>query len=396
MKANRPTVADILALKGKRQLSMLRVVTLEEAQAAEKAGIEMVSVPPALLGPAFREAAPTVFAVPGLEYGDFVTAEEYLRAAFQAMRAGGARIVHASYRYARVLAEVDPMLLPALAALPGVTAIHPDYGAQRRTGAVMSQSEALVRADTGRERFAVDGTGVRVGVLSDSFNQGLGGAIAGDGCERRLTNSSPQFSGDLPAQVVVLDDGPRFSTDEGAALAEIVHDIAPGAELMFASAYPSEAAFAEGIERLVACGADLLVDDVLFFAEPIFQDGLVAQAADGWGGTTVLGAGFAREPQVKAERLTLTAGRRPVVMLGREGPSGFARDEEGRRRDLGTSLLPTETALAALQDAVRFPEIQLMRQAMTAWRFNHDFRTDADSPLRRPNLEREPVLRNRS
>lgn len=68
---------------------MLRVVTLEEAEAAEKAGIKMVSVPPALLTAAFREAAPTVFAVPGLEYGDFVTAEEYLRAAFTAMRAGG-------------------------------------------------------------------------------------------------------------------------------------------------------------------------------------------------------------------------------------------------------------------------------------------------------------------
>jgi 3-methyl-2-oxobutanoate hydroxymethyltransferase len=46
-------------------------------------------VPPALLGPAFREAAPTLFAFPGLEYGDFVSAEEYLRAAFAAMKAGG-------------------------------------------------------------------------------------------------------------------------------------------------------------------------------------------------------------------------------------------------------------------------------------------------------------------
>jgi 3-methyl-2-oxobutanoate hydroxymethyltransferase len=85
----RPTVADILALKGKRQLSMLRVTTLEEAAAAEAAGIEMVSVPPALLGPEFREAAPSVFAVPGLEYGDFITAEDYLRAAFKAVRGGG-------------------------------------------------------------------------------------------------------------------------------------------------------------------------------------------------------------------------------------------------------------------------------------------------------------------
>ncbi|WOS66624.1 3-methyl-2-oxobutanoate hydroxymethyltransferase [Sinorhizobium fredii] len=89
MKHRRPTVADLLSIKGKRQLTMLRVVTLEEAEAAEKAGIDLVSVPPALLGPQFREAAPTVFAFPGLEYGDFITAADYLRGAFQAMRAGG-------------------------------------------------------------------------------------------------------------------------------------------------------------------------------------------------------------------------------------------------------------------------------------------------------------------
>jgi 3-methyl-2-oxobutanoate hydroxymethyltransferase len=88
-KHHRPTIADLRALKGKRQLSMLRVETLDEAQAAEQAGVDLLSVPPALLGPAFREAAPTVFAIPGLEYGDFVTADEYLRAAFAALRSGG-------------------------------------------------------------------------------------------------------------------------------------------------------------------------------------------------------------------------------------------------------------------------------------------------------------------
>lgn len=88
-KPQRPTIADLRALKGQRQLSMLRVDTLDEAAAAQQAGIDMASVPPALLGPAFREAAPTLFAIPGLEYGDYVTAEEYLRAAFTAMKAGG-------------------------------------------------------------------------------------------------------------------------------------------------------------------------------------------------------------------------------------------------------------------------------------------------------------------
>lgn len=88
-KHSRPTVADLLSLKGKRQLTMLRVTTLDEAAAAEQAKVDMVSVPPSLLGPEFREAAPSVFAFPGLEYGDFVTAEEYMRAAFVALKAGG-------------------------------------------------------------------------------------------------------------------------------------------------------------------------------------------------------------------------------------------------------------------------------------------------------------------
>jgi 3-methyl-2-oxobutanoate hydroxymethyltransferase len=89
MSDRRPTVADVLALKGKRQLTMLRVESLEEAEAAEKAGIDMLSAPPVLLTPAFREAVPTCFVFAGLEYGQYVSAEDYLRASFAAIRAGG-------------------------------------------------------------------------------------------------------------------------------------------------------------------------------------------------------------------------------------------------------------------------------------------------------------------
>jgi len=85
MPSYRPTVADLLSMRGKKQIAKLRVETLDEAEAAERAGIGMLSVPPILMAnPAFREAAPTAFAVTGLEHGRFVTAEDYLRAAFQA------------------------------------------------------------------------------------------------------------------------------------------------------------------------------------------------------------------------------------------------------------------------------------------------------------------------
>jgi len=89
MREKRMTVADLLALKGQRQLTMLRIETLEEAAAAHAAKVDILSVPPTLMIPAFREACPSCFAIPGLEYGDYVSAEEYLRAAFAALRGGG-------------------------------------------------------------------------------------------------------------------------------------------------------------------------------------------------------------------------------------------------------------------------------------------------------------------
>lgn len=107
MGRTRPTVADIRALKGVRQLTMLRVEAMEEAEAAERAGVDMISVPPALvLRPDFRDAAPNCFAVPGLEYGDFVTAEDYLRGAFQVLMASADAVYcAASYKTVRRLRE---------------------------------------------------------------------------------------------------------------------------------------------------------------------------------------------------------------------------------------------------------------------------------------------------
>lgn len=88
-KAARPTVADLLELRGQRQLTMLRVETLEEAEAAEKAGVDMLSIPFTILTPAFRDAAPNAFAIPGADLGELVTGEDYLRAGVRMMAQGG-------------------------------------------------------------------------------------------------------------------------------------------------------------------------------------------------------------------------------------------------------------------------------------------------------------------
>jgi 3-methyl-2-oxobutanoate hydroxymethyltransferase len=83
-----PTVADLRAGKGTRQLSMLHVTTLEEAAAAHAAGIDLLSIVDPLWNKEFRAAAPDAFVCVGLLYGQLVTAEDYLRAAFAAMTDG--------------------------------------------------------------------------------------------------------------------------------------------------------------------------------------------------------------------------------------------------------------------------------------------------------------------
>ena len=118
------------------------------------------------------------------------------------------------------------------------------------------------------------GTGVTVGVLSDAYDT-LGGA------------ATDIASGDLPPGGVQVLNGEStycgtliFCVDEGRAMLQIVHDIAPGAGLLFHTALGGIAAYANAIEDLADAGADVLVDDLLYLNEPWFQDGVVAQAVD--------------------------------------------------------------------------------------------------------------------
>ncbi|RYF71086.1 MAG: hypothetical protein EOO39_14575, partial [Cytophagaceae bacterium] len=69
-------------------------------------------------------------------------------------------------------------------------------------------------------------------------------------------------------------------TDEGRAMVELVHDVAPDAAVAFNTANRGQAGFAKGIRDLAAAGCNVIVDDVIYFAEPFFQDGIIAQAVD--------------------------------------------------------------------------------------------------------------------
>jgi hypothetical protein len=178
-----------------------------------------------------------------------------------------------------------------------------------RTGAVTSQGDFAQNSNLVRSENALTGAGITVGVLSDSYdcyavyasNGVPAGGNAGYANNGFTADAATDIStGDLPSNVNVLAEanpggggcmnyGAPIQLplgDEGRAMMQIVHDVAPGAGLAFYTAENSEADFAAGIGKLAAAvasggaGAKVIVDDVGYFDEPFFQDGIVAQAID--------------------------------------------------------------------------------------------------------------------
>ena len=172
-------------------------------------------------------------------------------------------------RFGRMVSGLLPV--DRIGELEDLTSLHvaqPALAAVSR-GSVKSQGDRAQRSRQARGREKVKGRGVRVGVLSDSYDC-LGGAADGIA------------SKDLPParKIDVLQEGPCPASDEGRAMMEIVADVAPASFQSFHSAFNGQADFATGIIELQQGGADVIVDDIIYFAEPMFQDGIIAQAID--------------------------------------------------------------------------------------------------------------------
>ncbi|QKG57623.1 PKD domain-containing protein [Hymenobacter sp. BRD128] len=154
----------------------------------------------------------------------------------------------------------------------GLLGVLPMRKPQVRGGLVTSQADYALEAARARATRPglLSGKGVRIGVMSDSFNS-LDGAAA------------DVASGDLPAGVQVLQDlnDEQGGTDEGRAMSQLIYDLAPGAGLAFSSVYLGEGNFAQQVLALAdpAKGnCQILVDDIAYFGEPFYQDGVIAQA----------------------------------------------------------------------------------------------------------------------
>jgi len=171
------------------------------------------------------------------------------------MRALGAEVLDVSAAHRHVRVRISLGQIEALAALPEVTYLQPKQFFSTRVGSRNSEGDTTHRAAAARATYGVSGAGVKVGVLSDG-----------------VTNlAASQAAGDL-GQVTVLP-GQTGSGDEGTAMLEIIHDLAPNAELYFATAFGSLASFAQNIRDLQAAGCTIIVDDIGYSVESPFQDG---------------------------------------------------------------------------------------------------------------------------
>ena len=184
---------------------------------------------------------------------------------------------------------------PQTGNLSGYTFIDRDLQA----GVTKSQGDTTIRTYLVRSGYDIDGDGVKVCILSNSFatiNSATSATLPlqpvtdppNPIAQTFNTNTFAQdvTNGDLPGtgnpngytkNVHILQDFPLTLTDEGRAMAQIVHDVAPGAELYFRTVFFTPGDFAQAIQESYDAGCRVIVDDVIYGNEPFFKDGVVAQ-----------------------------------------------------------------------------------------------------------------------
>jgi hypothetical protein len=179
------------------------------------------------------------------------------------------------YRFGTFSAFVPMGSMDTLGAASGVGSVSLSYRPMVNAGLVQSQGTKVIGSDV-VNTGGLKGMGITVGILSDSFDKSSAAS----------TNAwKDRSTGDLPLTMKLVNDfgGTAIVNDEGRAMAQIVHDVAPNADLCFETAFSGKSAFASNIRDLRTnplCQADVIVDDVSYLDEPFFADGQLAQAVD--------------------------------------------------------------------------------------------------------------------
>lgn len=209
------------------------------------------------------------------------------------LKANGVTIEISAPAQRRVQARIPLNRLQVVGALPFVNFVRLPTYAVRMTGSVDTEGDVIHRAEQARQQFTVDGSGVKVGVISDglkgvfdtncttcfalpggpmdSVNGDLPSATGTRNSSGVLTSATggitaSTFTGDNDLEGIIPGCGFGGAGAEGTALLEIVHDIAPGAQLSFANA-DTDIAFNQAVNKLAASN-DVVMDDLAFVGLP--------------------------------------------------------------------------------------------------------------------------------
>jgi hypothetical protein len=189
----------------------------------------------------------------------YVLLDQYHPDKVNRLAAEGLEVRNVLPQYRLVQAWLPAHALSRVAKLDFVVEVRRPGYPITNAGAQLTTGDSILNAASARSTYGLSGNGITVGVMSDGVDH--------------LQNST--WTGDLPSVVQVARAG---SGDEGTAMLEIVHDLAPGAGLLFYSPYSSADMVSE-IGYLGASSVRVIVDDLTFLDEPKFEDGPIAQAA---------------------------------------------------------------------------------------------------------------------
>lgn len=222
-----------------------------------------------------KSLAPQAIALPAIQIDSSGRLQAYIQITepaaavknFRKLRGLNVTIEQAPAGWPVIQARIPVDKIEQVAAFDFVQFIRlPDY-AVKFTGSVTSEGDEILKAAEVRLIHNADGSGARVGVISDGVDHA----------------ADARSTGDLPTNLEINPNLPG-SGDEGTAMLEIIHDLAPGAQLAFSGPGTS-------LEMLAAIdylandafggqGCDVIVDDLGFLAEPFFQDGAIAQKVE--------------------------------------------------------------------------------------------------------------------
>jgi hypothetical protein len=166
----------------------------------------------------------------------------------QVIESLGGTLVTSSPTMRKILCWIPPEQLQSLAERPEVEKIS--YISVAVGNTVTSEGDQFHNAETLRNTSQLRGLGQKIGVIAR-------------GAENYATAELPSVEYDA---TVGLGDG-----DEGTAILEIIHDLAPDASLAFARA-TKDAEFETAVNYLKGVGVSVIVDDLSFPEEPLFQE----------------------------------------------------------------------------------------------------------------------------